>query len=165
MSKIAFGTKEERRQKVFASSVGWRRCLDSPESVVKLCAILEPLLCGDDSSMNDEALEKEQTQVASLAHLCRSESTDDVFRVLGTLRRALGKGGSRRTAYTLPALAYRGLELARVANGPEFSARKVFQFVHETATALAGVAPARALRVFFSGGLGGRRAMPRRDLL
>ena len=69
--------------------------------------------------------------------------------MLGTLRRALGKGGSRRTAYTLPALAYRGLELARVANGPEFSARKVFQFVHETATALAGVAPA-ALRVFLA---------------
>ena len=127
--------------------------LDSPEAVVKLCAILEPLLCGDDSSMNDETLEKEQTSVASLAHLCRSESTDDVFRVLGTLRRALGKGGSRRTAYTLPALAYRGLELARVANGPEFSARKVFQFVHETATALAGVAPARALRVFLAAAL------------
>ena len=127
--------------------------LDSPESVVKLCAILEPLLCGDDSSMTYEVLEKEQTSVASLAHLCRSESTDDVFRVLGTLRRALGKGGSRRTAYTLPALAYRGLELARVAKGPEFSARKVFQFVHETATALAGVAPARALRVFLAAAL------------
>jgi len=50
-------------------------------------------------------------------------------------------------------LAYRGLELARVAQGPEFSARKVFQFVHETATALAGVAPARALRVFLAAAL------------
>ena len=131
--------------------------LESPAGVGKLCAVLEPLLAGDESQLDDEALEAEQSQVARLAHLCRSAQTDDVFRVLGTLRRALGKGGSRRTAHTLPALAYRGLELARAASVSsetiEFSARKIFQFVHETATALAGVAPARALRVFLAAAL------------
>ena len=116
---------------------------------------------GDD----DEAaadLAREQAQVARLCHLCAHEDTDLLFRVLGAVRKHFGSGGLGRIRHTLVPLVFRALALSRAIRAAEaqpdapkrqYSARKVFQFVHEIATAMAGTFPDLGLHLFLQAAL------------
>jgi len=152
--------------------------IDSVEAVEKLFAMIQPLLrdepgadapAGGDGAASggddDEAaadLAREQAQVARLCHLCAHEDTDLLFRVLGAVRKHFGSGGLGRIRHTLVPLVFRALALSRAIRAAEaqpdapkrqYSARKVFQFVHEIATAMAGTFPDLGLHLFLQAAL------------
>ena len=95
-------------------------------------------------------------QVSRLAHLMVNDDTDATFKVLGCARKHFGQGGLQRIKHTLVPLVFRALDLSRKIRKVEaageaklqYSSRKVFQFVHEIVTAMAGSFPALSLHLF-----------------
>eukprot|EP01029_Cantina_marsupialis_P006693 TRINITY_DN17390_c0_g1_i1.p1 TRINITY_DN17390_c0_g1~~TRINITY_DN17390_c0_g1_i1.p1 ORF type:complete len:786 (-),score=218.96 TRINITY_DN17390_c0_g1_i1:188-2500(-) len=137
--------------------------LTSPEMVAQFLGLISPLIRDEegipDSDQDEEAFEEEQQLVASHIHLIQNEDTDTHFRMLGTARKFFGHGGARRIAFTLSPLVFASLALARrIMNKQQggvssekplaFSARRVFQFIHEICTALAASHPQLSLRLF-----------------
>ncbi|KAH8074057.1 hypothetical protein JL721_2616 [Aureococcus anophagefferens] len=94
--------------------------------------------------------------VSRLAHLMVNDDTDATFKVLGCARKHFGQGGLQRIKHTLVPLVFRALDLSRKIRKVEaageaklqYSSRKVFQFVHEIVTAMAGSFPALSLHLF-----------------
>ena len=149
--------------------------LDSVDAVERLFAMIAPLLRdGDDpeaaalAAQGDGAapaggaaaaadVERNQVLVSRLAHLMKHDDTDVLFKVLSCARKHFGQGGLTRIKYTLVPLVFRALSLSRQIRAVErrddapklqYSSRKVFQFVHEIVTAMAGSFPALSLHLF-----------------
>lgn len=103
----------------------------------------------DDVSASPDAaaqFEREQHLVARLVHLMAHEDTDSLFGIYSSARTQFGKGGMRRIRYTLVPLLFSYMRLAqrvKVREGKgeevEINTRKVFQFIFQIITALAGV--------------------------
>jgi len=147
--------------------------LESIEAVESLFGLLGPLLKDEPGAAPpaeeegkpevDARVEREQQLVARLAHLAEHDDTDVLFKVLGTMRKHFGQGGLARIKYTLVPLVFRALALSRVIQALEkqpdapklqFSCRKVFQFVHEIVTAMAGHFPELSLHLFLEAAVG-----------
>ena len=141
--------------------------LDAVDKIERLFAMIAPLLRdggdaekppGPDDAPPPPAAdgEREQILVSRLAHLMVNDDTDATFKVLGCARKHFGQGGLRRIKHTLVPLVFRALDLSRKIRNVEaageaklqYSSRKVFQFVHEIVTAMAGSFPALSLHLF-----------------
>jgi len=123
------------------------------DDTVKLLSFLQPLLRDDENSTDEVSglFEDQQRSVAKLVHKFHNKDAVVLFKILGLLRKEFGKGGVRRIKFTLLPLCFRYILLVRMvlhADGTAqvilkdtgaMSIRKIFQYVHEIASALAGV--------------------------
>jgi len=140
--------------------------LDNVENVTTLLSFISPLVKDDETSSEDSdssTFEAQQESVAKLIHRLKSDSPETLFKILGVARKHFGKGGVKRIRYTLVPLCFRYLMLVDViirCEQQEVSLRKVFQYVHEIASALAGVVALQevALKMFLQAALMANRA-------
>mmetsp|Transcript_11276 Transcript_11276/g.32441 ORF Transcript_11276/g.32441 Transcript_11276/m.32441 type:complete len:802 (-) Transcript_11276:509-2914(-) len=165
---------ENRKQvalELVRSVIRTREVLSDVAMVERLFRVMEPLLRDPESSgagtgeedgalesEDKDALESEQQMVARLVHLMRHEDTDTLFTIYMTARKYFGQGGVKRIQYTLVPLVFAALRLVQVVRKVElqdeppqlkFSSRKVFQFMHEIAGAMASTGYAElSLRLF-----------------
>eukprot|EP00947_MAST-08B_sp_MAST-8B-sp1_P005382 g5382.t1 len=143
-------------------------CLTNAELVDRLFLFISPLIkdAADTPTEEDEAaggpeaaaqFEREQQLVARLVHLMHDDDSDALFAIYSTARTQFGKGGMRRIKFTLVPLLFRYMRLAELVKKRELAGeevavncRKVFQFVFQIITALAGVDAYQelALRLF-----------------
>jgi vacuolar protein sorting-associated protein 35 len=102
-------------------------------------------------------MEQHQVLMARLFHQIGNKNTDEEYKLFVTARKHFGAGGVKRIEYTLPPMVFRSLELARRIRAREDAkdagiavrSKKVFGFVHKTASALAKDYPNLTLRLFY----------------
>ncbi|CAG9821025.1 unnamed protein product [Phaedon cochleariae] len=106
-----------------------------------------------------EELAEEQCLLARFIHQLRSEITDDQYLILTTARQILNTGGPLRIKYVLPPLIFQAYQLAYKFRDQkddkwEKKCTKIFQFCHQTITALVKAELADLpLRLFLQGAL------------
>lgn len=95
--------------------------------------------------------------------MVNKDDTDTQLRLYVLARKYFTSGGSRRVIFTLPPLVFAALRLSRrvlrresdaaagedpEVTAPQFSTRKVFQFVLEIVTGLAAAYPDQSVGLF-----------------
>jgi vacuolar protein sorting-associated protein 35 len=93
-----------------------------------------------------------------MVHLFHAEDVDTQFELLNTLRSYFGRGGPKRLKWTLPTLVRAGQDfIHRVHRAhtegdkpPAVTTKKVFQYIHNTCSALVPIAPELAFRLWLS---------------
>lgn len=125
-------------------------------TLARFMGVVESLLYDlEDSRSTDE----EQTKMCRMVHNVFSGDIDVHFELLNTLRSFFGRGGPSRLRFTLPTLlsAAQQFALRVVAEKTESSKltttpKKVFQFIHNTCSALVQVSPDLAFQYWLSSG-------------
>lgn len=108
-----------------------------------------------------EDFAEEQGLLGRFIHLLRSEIPDQQYLILSTARKHFGAGGNRRIKYTLPPVVFQAYQLAfryRALKNEddvwEKKCQKIFQFCHQTITALIKAELAELpLRLFLQGAI------------
>ncbi|KAJ8963339.1 hypothetical protein NQ318_018811 [Aromia moschata] len=106
-----------------------------------------------------EELAEEQCLLARFVHQLRSDTPDDQYLILTAARKILVTGGPLRIKYTLPPLIFQAYQLAYLYRDTkdakwEKKCTKIFQFCHQTITALVKAELAELpLRLFLQGAL------------
>eukprot|EP00053_Salpingoeca_punica_P015548 m.143665 g.143665 ORF g.143665 m.143665 type:complete len:783 (+) comp16744_c0_seq1:183-2531(+) len=119
--------------------------LTTTEQVSIFLDALSPLLKESDAELEkDEDYAAEQSLLGRVVHLFVGESPDVQFQMLSLARKQFAANESKqRLRHTLPSLVFSSLRLARVYHAtksdPQWSKKvqKIYQFCHQTATALA----------------------------
>lgn len=165
MAFLPFDSRKAVAVKLLRSVLAAHAEITSQEQVAQLLTVLSPLVRDEEGQPPEEeerkeSFEDEQRLVAKLVHLMTNASTDNLFRMYGTARKFFGHGGTRRITHTLVPLVFASLKLTAAVFKKEtageqlqFSARKVFQFVHEICTALASSHAEVSLRLFLQSAL------------
>ncbi|XP_067132333.1 vacuolar protein sorting-associated protein 35 isoform X1 [Centruroides vittatus] len=135
------------------------------EQVDQVLLLLAPLIQDqpdqppDDNDPDDFA--EEQGLMGRFIHLMQAETADQQYLILNTARKHFGNGGNQRIKYTLPPLvfqeyklAFRYKEINEEDDKWEKKCQKIFQFCHQTITALIKAEMAELpLRLFLQGAL------------
>lgn len=172
MSYLPWSNWKEVATKLLRNVVARNVPLNELEQTEQLFAIITPLLKdregvtreeSDEDGKEapiDEEFKQEQLVVAKVVHLMKNDDTDVLLKIFGNVRTHFINGGVQRIQFTLVPLVFAALSLARrvqarekaAAEGndtpPQYSSRKVFQFIIEIVTALATSHPEIALRLF-----------------
>ena len=126
-------------------------------SLARFMGVVESLLFGEEAG--EEMVSMEQSKVCRMVHNIHSEDTDVQFELLLTLRSFFGRGGPRRLAFTLPTLVSAAqkllLQIFSEASQENFiekkiTCKKVFQYIHNTCSALVSVDPQLAFESWLS---------------
>lgn len=135
------------------------------EQVDQVLLLLAPLIQDqsdqpqDDNDPDDFA--EEQGLMGRFINLMQAETADQQYLILNTARKHFGNGGNQRIKYTLPPLvfqeyklAFRYKEISEEDDKWEKKCQKIFQFCHQTITALIKAEMAELpLRLFLQGAL------------
>ncbi|XP_064466793.1 vacuolar protein sorting-associated protein 35-like [Ornithodoros turicata] len=139
--------------------------LPTHEQVDQVLCLIAPLVQDQpDQPQEDDDIEdfiEEQVLVGRLANLMVAETADQQYMILTTARKHFGAGGNKRTRYTLPPLvfhayqlAFKYKELSIEDDKWEKKCGKIFQFCHQTISALIKAELAELpLRLFLQGAL------------
>lgn len=108
-----------------------------------------------------EDFAEEQGLLGRFIHLLRSDIPDQQYLILSTARKHFGAGGNRRIKYSLPPIVFQAYQLAfrykTLKNEDEMwekKCQKIFQFCHQTITALIKAELAELpLRLFLQGAI------------
>jgi vacuolar protein sorting-associated protein 35 len=99
---------------------------------------------------------QDQVKVCKVVHLFHADDVEIQFELLNTLRSYFGRGGVERLRFTLPTLVCCAqdlvLRILKIGPSSPLSAKKVFQYIHNTCSALTSVAPDLAFRLWLSSG-------------
>ena len=121
-----------------------------PGTLTRFMGIIESLLydVGGKRKISSSQMDANQERVCRMVRFFRCEDPDVHFEMLSTMRSYFGRGGAGRLKFTLPTLLSVGLELAVAVSHSvsKVSTKKVFQFVHNTCTALVAIEPEVAFR-------------------
>ena len=135
------------------------RSISDASTASRFLSVIESLLydvpdVGD--PVGDVSIDAEQTKLCRVLHLFHSDDLDVHFELLNTVRSYIGRGGPTRLRFTLPTLICCAHELVtRVHAHPPpagLSAKKVFQFIHNTCSALVPICPEMAFRLWLASG-------------
>lgn len=122
--------------------------LSDPAVVDRLFRFIAPVISdpkdpAEVSQQKQEEFVAEQRLVARLVHKFQNPNPDVQFKIYQVARKYFGRGGKRRIIYTLVPLVFSVLRLARRMGDltrrgkkPATNIKKLFQYVHETVTAL-----------------------------
>ncbi|ELU14760.1 hypothetical protein CAPTEDRAFT_161426 [Capitella teleta] len=121
--------------------------IPSQEEVDGILALVSPLVLDQSDQPEDEEdpedFAEEQGLMGRFIHLLIADDPDQQYLVLNTARKHFGNGGNKRIRHTLPPiifcayrLAYRYKSLQDVDDKWEKKCQKIFQFCHQTITAL-----------------------------
>jgi vacuolar protein sorting-associated protein 35 len=134
------------------------RQVADPATLTRFMGLIESLLydSADCPPMEESTFESEQVRVCKMIHFFYSDDTDIHYELLNTLRSYFGRGGPKRLCFTLPTILSCSQKLVQRVHErettPKFSVKKVFQFIHNTCTALNSVSPETAFRHWLSAG-------------
>ncbi|KAG1700050.1 Vacuolar protein sorting-associated protein 35 [Nymphon striatum] len=111
--------------------------------------------------IDDEDFAEEQGLMGRFITLLNSDSPDQQFLILNTARKYFGSGGSKRIKYTLPPIIFQAYKLcfqyaqiSKTDDKWEKKCQKIFQFCHQTISALIKSELAELpLRLFLQGAL------------
>ena len=172
MSYLPWNNWKEVAIKLLRNVVARNVPLNELEQTEQLFAIITPLLKDREGAAReetdedgkeapiDEQFKEEQIVVAKVVHLMKNDDTDILLKMFGNVRTHFINGGVQRIQFTLVPLVFSALHLARrvqnrekaAADGndtpPQYSSRKVFQFIIEIVTALGTSHPEIALKLF-----------------
>eukprot|EP00743_Colponemidia_sp_Colp-15_P001456 GILK01001595.1.p1 GENE.GILK01001595.1~~GILK01001595.1.p1 ORF type:complete len:829 (-),score=163.63 GILK01001595.1:162-2573(-) len=176
LNYLNFASRKGIAYKIVQMVVNGRGPLQDVEKVDRLLEFVRPLIKDEDdmpeeAEVDMEEFETEQNQVVRLVGLMQNDDTDLLFRMYVVARKHFGQGGSRRIKFSLVPLVFAALQLVRrirrlerrdkeraqnpdeddMAPPPQqraINTKKVYQFLHETATAMAPHYPEVALRLF-----------------
>jgi vacuolar protein sorting-associated protein 35 len=111
--------------------------LDTLDKLDKLLSSITPLIKDEEKDgeppasdagaggASDEAeFVDEQTLVARVIHMIKSDDTDIQFKLFSMARKHFGQGGVKRIKHTLPCLVFSGLRLAESVKAREVSVTK-----------------------------------------
>mmetsp|Transcript_34059 Transcript_34059/g.77665 ORF Transcript_34059/g.77665 Transcript_34059/m.77665 type:complete len:826 (+) Transcript_34059:54-2531(+) len=167
---LNFQTRKEVALQMVEIVVTDNRELTSVEAVNHLFGFISPLIKDEDDSPATENLAQDPTFIAEqhlvckLVHQIRAEDTDAEFQILSAMRTFFGQGGPQRMVHTLQPVAYAALALVtriraresqlqagdESAAAPVTSAKKAYQFVHKTISALVSAAPEVSLTLWLA---------------
>ncbi|GAU98388.1 hypothetical protein RvY_09543 [Ramazzottius varieornatus] len=144
---LNFKPKKEISLNVIRSIVDNATVISNLEEVESLLQMVKPLIEDHPSvtvdHTSDEFIE-EQTTVGKLIHFLKAPEMDLQCQILGTVRNFFGEGGIHRVSYTLPTILFLSYDLAygyflvrEEDTKWNKKCQKVFQFCHQTITALA----------------------------
>lgn len=128
------------------------------DSLLALISVLVTDQPDSTSDFSDDDFNEEQELVGRFIHQMRSEDPDQQYLILTSARRHLGTGG-RRIKFTLPPLLFKAYQLAQKYHDLreqddkwDKKVGKIFQFCHQTITALVkGEQYDVGLRLFLQG--------------
>ncbi|XP_069687418.1 vacuolar protein sorting-associated protein 35 [Periplaneta americana] len=139
--------------------------IPTQEEVDAVLTMLSPLI-QDQSDQppgeeDPEDFAEEQGLLGRFIHHLRSDTPDQQYLILSTARKHFGAGGNRRIKYTLPPIIFQAYQLAfkykALRNEDEMwekKCQKIFQFCHQTITALIKAELAELpLRLFLQGAI------------
>lgn len=141
--------------------------ISTPDEVDGLLTLLDPVINDSTDKPSDyeednEDFVDEQTLVARLIHLMRSENLDEQFIILNTARKQFGSSGKERIKYTLPPLIFNAYELAArykaaASEDDKWGKKcdKIFKFCFQTINALikAELPAELPFRIFLQGAI------------
>mmetsp|Transcript_33134 Transcript_33134/g.72297 ORF Transcript_33134/g.72297 Transcript_33134/m.72297 type:complete len:820 (-) Transcript_33134:19-2478(-) len=171
MSFLPWGNWKEVAASLLRSVVASNSPLADVEQAEQLFAIIVPLLKDRDGTTReadeegreppiDEQFKEEQLLVAKVVHLMQNDDTDILLRIFVAARTKFIDGGAQRIQFTLVPLVFAALSLAKRVlarekaaaedqeAAPQFSTRKVFQFIIEIVTAMATSHPEISMNLF-----------------
>jgi vacuolar protein sorting-associated protein 35 len=171
MSFLPWGNWKEVAASLLKSVVARNSPLSDVDQAEQLFAIITPLLKdkegtrreGDEEGANvpvDDAFKEEQLLVAKVVHLMQNDDTDLLLKLYVSARTKFISGGAQRIQFTLVPLVFAALSLAKRVlareqaaaaeqdTPPQFSTRKVFQFIIEIVTAMATSHPEISMKLF-----------------
>ena len=134
-----------------------KKRISDPATLTRFMTVIESLLYDTNGEPSPSKFDQEQERVCKVIHLFYADDTDVQFELLTTLRSYVGRGGPKRLAFTLPTLLSCAQQLvhrvrARELDPGTVSCKKVFQFIHNTCSALVSVAPEAAFRNWLTAG-------------
>ncbi|KAL7639004.1 UNVERIFIED_CONTAM: hypothetical protein RMT77_010538 [Armadillidium vulgare] len=117
------------------------------EQVDALLSMISSLVCDQsDQPLSQVDMEdhlEEQGLMAKFLHLFQADNSDQQYLILNTAQKHLVGGGAKRVLHTLPPLIFKAYQLAfeyynKQAEDDKWSKKvnKIFQFCHQTITAL-----------------------------
>ncbi|PRQ47372.1 putative vacuolar protein sorting-associated protein [Rosa chinensis] len=135
------------------------------EKVEALFELIKGLIEDLDGTLHDEVDEddfkEEQNSVARLIQMFHNEDPEEMFKIIGTVRKHIMSGGPKRLPFTVPPLVFNSLKLVRQLQGghedkenpfgeeASTTPKKIFQLLSQTIEALLNVpAPELALRLY-----------------
>jgi len=150
---------------IVTNALDYETLIPTPEQVDAVLTMLSSLIQdqSDQPSAEEdpEDFAEEQGLLGRFIHLLRSDIPDQQYLILSTARKHFGAGGNRRIKYTLPPIVFQAYQLAfryrALKNEDEVwekKCQKIFQFCHQTITALIKAELAELpLRLFLQGAI------------
>lgn len=143
-----YKTRHELAVYALTSVVNKGTSLSTPEEVTSFLDLISPLVKDQPDqpagALEDEDFGSEQVLVGRLVTLLQGESADVQYQILSAARKLLGDGGEARVKYTLPAIVFQALRLARTYYAQreeddkwDKKIQKIYSFCHQTISALA----------------------------
>mmetsp|Transcript_11180 Transcript_11180/g.17014 ORF Transcript_11180/g.17014 Transcript_11180/m.17014 type:complete len:385 (+) Transcript_11180:1394-2548(+) len=171
MSFLPWGNWKDVAVSLLRSVVARNAPLTEVDQAEQLFAIITPLLKDPDGTTReadedgteppvDDQFKEEQVLVAKVVHLMQNDDTDVLLRIYVAARSKFINGGAQRIQFTLVPLVFAALSLAKRVLAkekaaeteqdvaPQYSSRKVFQFVIEIVTAMATSHPEISMKLF-----------------
>ncbi|KAE8010650.1 hypothetical protein FH972_007003 [Carpinus fangiana] len=139
-----------------------KTCISTDDKVEALFELIKGLIKDLDGTLDDEIDEddfkEEQNSVARLIQMLYNDDPEEMFKIIGIVRKHILTGGPKRLPFTVPALVFSCLKLVRQLQGQEenpfgdetsTTPKKIFQLLNQTIEALLTVpAPELSLRLY-----------------
>ncbi|XP_059437555.1 vacuolar protein sorting-associated protein 35A [Corylus avellana] len=139
-----------------------KTCISTDDKVEALFELVKGLIKDLDGTLDDEIDEddfkEEQNSVARLIQMLYNDDPEEMFKIIGIVRKHILTGGPKRLPFTVPALVFSCLKLVRQLQGQEenpfgdetsTTPKKIFQLLNQTIEALLIVpAPELSLRLY-----------------
>lgn len=136
-------------------------CISTADQVEALFELIKGLIRDIDDSLDEldeEDFKEEQNSVARLIHMLYNDDSDEMLKIICTVRRHIMAGGQKRLPFTVPPVVFSALELIRRIQGQDGEAdgeeapatpKKIFRLINQTIEALSCIpSPDLALRLY-----------------
>lgn len=121
--------------------------ISTPEQVDAILSMISPMVTDQEdqpsADPDPEDFAEEQGQLGRFIHHLKSENPDQQYLILSAARKHFGRGGPKRIKHTLPSIVFQAYQLAFTYSAireldPNWEKKciKIFQFCHQTITAL-----------------------------
>ncbi|XP_022739703.1 vacuolar protein sorting-associated protein 35A-like isoform X2 [Durio zibethinus] len=136
--------------------------ISTADRVEALFELIKGLIKDLDGTFDDEVDEddfkEEQNSVARLIQMFYNDDTEEMFKIICTVRKHILAGGPKRLPFTVPPLVFSSLKLVRQLQGQEenpfgeeesTTPKKIFQLLNQTLETLSNIpAPELALQLY-----------------
>ncbi|KAL9448985.1 hypothetical protein AB3S75_011010 [Citrus x aurantiifolia] len=162
MDHLDDGTNKVMAMVIIQSIMKNSTCISTAEKVEVLFELIKGLIKDLDGAAQDELDEEdfkeEQNSVARLIHMLYNDDSEEMLKIICTVRKHIMTGGPKRLPFTVPPLVFSALRLVRqlqnqdgdVAGEEEpATPKKIFQLLNQTIETLLSVpSPEMALRLY-----------------
>ncbi|KAH9693457.1 vacuolar protein sorting-associated protein 35B [Citrus sinensis] len=162
MDHLDDGTNKVMAMVIIQSIMKNSTCISTAEKVEVLFELIKGLIKDLDGAAQDELDEEdfkeEQNSVARLIHMLYNDDSEEMLKIICTVRKHIMTGGPKRLLFTVPPLVFSALRLVRqlqnqdgdVAGEEEpATPKKIFQLLNQTIETLLYVpSPEMALRLY-----------------